>query len=136
MAKGKVIPVALIGYILAGVSVAASQSQSRIGQTFFVFGEGTASCGAFLEAVQAERKAKGSEDSSDTYRNFRYGGFIHFADGFLSGANATDPYHHMVGQHTEHAGRMAWLENYCRANPLDVFLAALVSLRKFLISGG
>jgi hypothetical protein len=52
----------------------------------------------------------------------------------LSGANVADPEHNMLGGQAASPSRMAWLENYCRKNPLDTFVDALVALRKDLIA--
>jgi hypothetical protein len=39
----------------------------------------------------------------------------------------------MAGQNTDLWGRMAWLEKYCRQNPLEVYLNALEALRRYLV---
>jgi hypothetical protein len=125
----------IVGAALVGLSLAAPQSARAQYPIFLALGEGQASCGEFLDAVQAERKAREPRDPVESYRVARYGAYLNFADGFVSGANFGDPTYRTVGQNTEHTGRMRWLENYCRANPLNGFLDAVVSLRSFLVSG-
>jgi hypothetical protein len=39
----------------------------------------------------------------------------------------------MVGASSDVSGRMAWLENFCRAHPLDMFVAGLLHLRIDLV---
>ena|SRR6185437_5867851 len=80
------------------------------------------SCGAFLEAMDGERKARPPNASPDGVYSQRYGGYLDFVDGFITGANyADDVPHRMIGQGTDHAGRMQWLENYCRRYPLSLY---------------
>jgi len=55
-----------------------------------------------------------------------------YADGFLTGANLWDVQNSLTGNSTDTLGRMAWIENYCRAHTLDKFFQALISFRNFL----
>jgi len=57
--------------------------------------------------------------------------FAAYADGYLTGVNTT--LHSLAGSDTDLSGRMAWLENYCRRNPLDLYVNALQGLTKYLI---
>jgi len=57
--------------------------------------------------------------------------FASYADGYLTGVNTT--LHSLIGGDTDLWGRMAWLENYCRRNPLELYVNALIELRKYLI---
>jgi hypothetical protein len=102
------------------------------GAMFLAVGEGQASCGEFLQAVEGERRARMPGDPAETYRTPDYGKYLNFADGFITGANFTDLRWRMLGQSSDHAGRMTWLENYCRKNPLDAYVTALIELRTFL----
>jgi hypothetical protein len=124
----------VIAYTLIGVSVSAAQSVAPQDQPLITFGEGLASCGVYVEAITAERKAKQPGDSPNGFRTSYYGSFMSFADGFITGSNYSDLDHRLVGENTDIAGRMTWLENYCRSNPLNGFVAAVVALRKFLIN--
>ena len=105
-------------------------------QTYFSFGEGSASCGEFLEAAEAERKARPPTARSTQVYNREYDAFIMFADGFLTGANVWDTTHSELGKGTDMQRRMAWIENYCRAKPLDQFSNAVISLRVYLRGEG
>lgn len=83
--------------------------------------------------MEGERRARPPSANPDAIYSQPYGGYLDFTDGFLSGANYTDDFpNRMTGQGTDHAGRMAWLENYCRANPLSYYGPALIELRKHL----
>jgi hypothetical protein len=104
--------------------------------TFFNFGEGTASCREFLQAAEAERKARPPTARPTEVYNRDYGAFVHFADGFLTGANMWDTTHPYLGKGTDTQGRMAWIENYCRAKPLDEFTHAVIGLRVYLRGEG
>ena len=68
-----------------------------------------------------------SAGRAHTVYDRNYQAFLDFADGYLSGVNAvlSDG---RVGEHSDHAGRMAWLENYCRAHPLSQYVEAVGSL--------
>jgi len=57
---------------------------------------------------------------------------VMYADGFLTGANLWDVQNSLTGNSTDTLGRMAWIENYCRAHTLDKFFQALISFRNFL----
>jgi hypothetical protein len=103
---------------------------------FFNFGEGTASCGEFLQAAEAERKERPPTARPTEVYNRHYGSFMHFADGFLTGANVWDTTHSLLGKSTDAQGRMAWIENYCRAKPLDPFSNAVIGLRVYLRGEG
>jgi hypothetical protein len=47
-----------------------------------------------------------------------------------------DSQHPLVGSKSDTTGRMAWLENYCRAQPLARFLTANAALRYELEDNG
>jgi hypothetical protein len=104
--------------------------------TYFSFGEGTASCGEFLQAIEAERKARPPTARPTQVYNRDYEAFVMFADGFLTGANVWDTTQSELGKGTDVQGRMAWIENYCRAKPLDQFSNAVIALRVYLQGGG
>jgi hypothetical protein len=136
MGKGRLMRTVLLAYVLFAMSAsAAAQSQNPQYQAFVGIGVGQSSCGKYIEAAAAEHKFKEPGDSPDSYRTSRYGSFVSFADGFITGSNYGDPDNREVGQNTDHSGRMAWLENYCRSNPLNAFAEALSALRKVLVSG-
>jgi hypothetical protein len=98
-----------------------------------MIGLALSSCGAFLDAMEGERKARPPNASPDGIYSQKYGGFLDFADGFLAGASYADTTpNRMIGRETDHAGRMAWLENYCRRDPLMSYGSAVFELRKHL----
>lgn len=109
-------------------AVASAQDSSPT-FSFWAFGDVEASCGQFVQAVEGERKARPPSAPSNAVYTLDYQAFLRAAEGFLSGANEFDPSHKMVGQGTETQGRMRWLENYCRAKPLDLFISALYAFR-------
>jgi hypothetical protein len=109
---------------VAGVALSAGQASGR---EYVIWGQGSASCGEYVQAADAERKERPANAKPDTVYDRNYQAFVGFADGYLSGVNAvlSDG---MVGKHSDHAGRMAWLENYCRAHPLSQYVEAVGSL--------
>ncbi len=100
---------------------------------FLGVGEIQRSCGELIQASDAERKERPPGARATQTYNREFHTFIAVADGFLTGANYTDPTRRMVGSGTEQPGRIAWLEAWCRAHPLDQYVVALIELRKELI---
>jgi hypothetical protein len=78
-----------------------------------VFGAGTQSCGKFLASA---------EHSADRV------GYWGWAAGFLTATN--DIKNQQVSIDMD--GAMAWVENYCRAHPLDPYFVALDALSHVL----
>ena len=56
-----------------------------------------------------------------------YVDFAIYADGFLN-MNPMST----AGGNTDLWGRMAWLEDYCHRNPLEMYINALANLRGYL----
>jgi hypothetical protein len=110
-----------------------SKAQVVVGQ--YVFGDLQASCGEYLEAAEREQQARTPDAKPTSVYDRHYLSFISTVDGFLSGANYTDPIDKFVGKNSEHAGRMAWLANYCREKPLAYFADAVIGLRDELAGG-
>jgi hypothetical protein len=102
----------------------------------FSFGAGTESCGKFILAVDGERRARPPNSNPDIAYTVQFGMFMDFADGFLTGFNYAGEVRSTVGAKTDHAGRMVWVENYCRTNPIAKYRTALVALRDYLASRG
>ena len=98
-----------------------------------MIGDANASCGQYVQAVDDERKARPPHAYPNAVYDINYQAYPSAAEGFLSGANALDPVHSLVGQGTNTQGRMAWLEKYCRTQPLDKFFQALLTFRAELI---
>jgi hypothetical protein len=110
-----------------------ARADDRDKEPFTMIGLATDSCGAFLQAMEGERKARLATASPDDIYTRKYGGYLDFADGFISGANYSDTQpNRMIGQDSDHAGRMAWLENYCHRDPLSSYGHAVFALRKHL----
>jgi hypothetical protein len=97
---------------------------------FVTFGRGQESCGEYLRAAEDERKARPARPDPRTFYSTEYMRFATYADGYLTGANEAQS--SGVGQSTDLSGRMAWLESYCRQQPLDFFVIGLIKLRQHL----
>jgi hypothetical protein len=103
------------------------------GGSFTVFGEGLRSCGEYIEATEAEKKLRPPTAQPDAVYSRDFQSFVDFTDGYLSGANSKDVAQYgRLAEGTDHAGRMAWLQNYCRTHPIDGFIKALIRLRQYL----
>lgn len=106
-------------------------------QYMAMFGIGNNSCAQYLQAAESERRARPSSANPDAIYSADYGSYVDFADGFLTGANSTSLAPNLlVGLDSDHPGRMAWLENYCRNNPLGYYVSALMALRTYLTEHG
>lgn len=114
--------------VLTLVSLANAEDLSP-SESFWIVGDVNASCGQFIPAVEGERKARPPFAPPHAVYTLDYQAFLSAAEGYLPGANEFDPKHRMVGRDTETQGRMQWLENYCRAKPLNRFRSALSALR-------
>jgi hypothetical protein len=86
----------------------AAWADDKDQQPFTMIGIALNSCGAFLEAMQGERKARPPNADPETIYTQRYGGYLDFTDGFISGANYADsaPYRMIGPGNADHAGRM------------------------------
>jgi hypothetical protein len=114
-------------------SPAARTAIAAEGGAFIALGEGLRSCGEYVQATEAEKKLKPPTAQPDAVYSRDFQSFVDFADGYLSGANSKDiPQYGWLAEGTDHAGRMAWLENYCRSHPIDGFIKALIGLRQYL----
>ena len=106
---------------------AALVGQARAQQGTSAFGAGLDSCGQFLQAVDNERKARPPNATSNHLYTKDYIAYESYLEGFLTGVNwgnweATKRFIDTnVGFSIKDyfAGEMLWLENYCRAHPLD-----------------
>jgi hypothetical protein len=124
------------------IAVLVGQAQAQQGMSGF--GPGLDSCGQFLHAVDSERKARPPNSTSNRLYTRDYIAYESYLEGFLTGANwgnwaATKGFVDTnVGFSINDyfAGEMLWLENYCRAHPLDTYLAAVINLRKTLKEQG
>jgi hypothetical protein len=75
------------GKIVAIVAstVFAGQAWSEEGARAFVFSTGTKSCGEYLRAAEAERKARPAHPEPNGIYSMDYLDFASYADGFLTG---------------------------------------------------
>jgi hypothetical protein len=124
--------VGIIAVLLLKMFGAEARSE---GGTFVTLWPGATSCGEYLLAVEGERKARPVHPEPDSIYSMDYLSFVTFANGYLTGSNsaATES---KVGQQSDPVGRMVWLENYCRRNPLHRFAIALIKLREYLVKHG
>jgi hypothetical protein len=119
-----------IALLLTLITPALAQSAKH--QPVFIFGEGLASCGEFLQKAETERKTRPPSATASQIYDSEYAALIMYADGFLTGANLWDVQNSLIGNSTDTLGRMAWIEKYCRAHSLDNFFQALISFRNSL----
>ena len=114
------------------ICVSSATPSSAIADSYAVFGDGTSSCGEYIQAVEREQR----NPQSPAYINDRYYiGFSSFANGYLSSANLMSGFLGLkgdIGHNTDVGGRMVWLENWCRQHPLSMFADALSELVVFL----
>jgi hypothetical protein len=95
-----------------------TQIYSSYGQTtkqkpVLILGEGTETCGSWLQ-----------------YRSRAPMSFVQEAwvRGFLTGMNAAQSEKNDVGKGSDPAAENLWMDNYCRAHPLDTVYTAAVGL--------
>ena len=111
---------ALTGALVFGL-VPPTLAQDASGRVHFeTMGAGNTSCGQYLEARRP----------SDWDRSY-----LHWVGGFLSAINWTFAgrgYKSALGRF-DGDGALAWLDKYCRENPLDVFATAATALVNHLV---
>jgi hypothetical protein len=99
------------------------------------FQYGGKSCGQFLKSVE-EYKRVDKSGTDDGVSTPVYTGYMSYLWGFLAGANYFDRAHDSVGARSEVHANSLFLENFCRAHPLEIFQIALEYLRAELIKKG
>jgi hypothetical protein len=110
-------------FSVSGTFVSAAKSQSVILQVPTHNGT-PIGCGSWLEA-RAERSRPNSQTlllRESAYREWVFG-FLSGVAWQKSGDDRTD-----LLSGTERAGLLLWLDNYCRANPLDSMPRAVIKL--------
>jgi len=119
--------------LVATVALVYCHNSSRaVAESYATFGEGTQSCGAYVQAAERERRT-GLNPGYINDRN--YIGFPSFTNGYLSGANRMAVAlgrSGNVASRTDIEGRMIWVENWCRQHPLSMFTDAVSELVDFL----
>jgi hypothetical protein len=86
-----------------------------------VYGVGTQGCGKYVAATEQFRRG----DSQAIYQ------YITWTSGFVSHASAVDGTEYFKNSDTDSIA--LWLENYCRAHPLEPFSTAVMELMLELI---
>ena len=108
--------------IVAGVVLIAARTTEAQQNSFTVFGNADR-CSQFLQIAESERKVKVQGGGYTV----QYALFVRFAQGFLSGVNWITKGH--VEPHGDFTSAMDWLESYCRGNPSDLYVNAVIRLR-------
>jgi hypothetical protein len=117
---------------LALLLFALPYTPSANAQVYYAIGEANQSCGEFVQAIEAEKKARRPTALPTQIFDRAFLVFVGVTDGYLTSANMSDPANRTVGGHSEIWGRMTWLENYCRDNPLVGFPNALLHVRDYM----
>jgi hypothetical protein len=120
---------AIVGAI---TSIAALTGPAQGEERFLVFPVGNQGCGQFLQAVDAEHKARPRNASPTAMYTMEYLMYEFYAEGFLTGANYASRAEIGSSITDKFVGEMAWLENYCRQHPLDDYVNAVTHLRATL----
>jgi hypothetical protein len=110
--------------MLAAVMVTATTGQASAQsnqESHLIMGQGTWSCGVWTEARSTKALVQYS--------------LMQWVAGFLSAANAgvvsdklITPYGPDILKGKDFEGLMAWVDNYCRAHPLDPIGTAAIAL--------
>lgn len=126
--------------LIVSALILCGQSPAPPSVSFWnIGGAAAASCGEYLEAATSERTNRPPGASAGFIYDRGFQDYAGTANGFLSGANWMAAVAGMpdvdrnAGQTTDIWGRMGWLENYCRAHPLDKFIIALTKLHESLV---
>ena len=120
-----------LGVVVSMVLVICGGGSGAHAETYRVFGEGTKSCAEYVQS--AERNRRRQINSKYVY-DYLYASFVSFANGYLSGANMMDLYNGhqgVIASGSDINGRMLWLENWCRQNPLSHFTDAMLALAAY-----
>src|SRR6266853_6236062 len=84
-----------IALLLTLITPALAQSAKQ--QPVFIFGEGLASCGEFLQTAETERKTRPPSATATKIYDSEYAALVMYADGFLTGANLWDVQNSSIG---------------------------------------
>ncbi|MDH5526893.1 MAG: hypothetical protein OEY97_06235 [Nitrospirota bacterium] len=97
-------------YTLEEITAASGPPPGIRGATYYA---PDISCGKFTDGLN-------SDEIGDSLKWL----WANWISGFITGAN------HSKGRvtHTDEEGHMAWLAKYCRENPLDKFIEAVIAL--------
>lgn len=87
--------------------------------SYATYGHGGNSCGAYLEALNKGRSGRGYNEENE---------YIVWARGYLSAYNHYMSNTYSILGQTDLEGAMAFIEKYCRENPLSPFSEAVEEL--------
>lgn len=104
--------------LLADPATAADQAETDVA----IWGIGQISCGRFIQERERRAGPYGSYDA--TFRQWLLG--------FITALNWSEPQRRDLLAGADAEGAMLWVENYCRAQPLDTFFDATVALQREL----
>jgi hypothetical protein len=106
--------------LIVALASQAHAEQSNAQKFFRAFGVGRDNCGEFIQAAENSPSATRNPDP-------KYGEFIGFIAGFLTGADwvitANNPGN--LGYDNNFVDAILWLENYCRQNPFAPYASAI-----------
>lgn len=115
---------AVIGLALAafaGATGAPAAAEERAAGVA-TWGIGQISCGRFIQERERRTGSHGPYDA--TFRQWLLG--------FITALNWSDPRRRDLLEGSDAEGAMLWVENHCRAKPLDTFFDAALALRQEL----
>lgn len=100
----------------AAIALVATLTAGHASANGMAYGYGAQGCGKFVEAT--DQKKAGDSYSSDLFMSWM-AGFASYSSG-LSGSETL--------KGTDATSVQLWLENYCRAHPLERFFSAVTHL--------
>lgn len=118
--RGRLVGVGLVAVIVCLTCVTVAAQDRAVGVA--TWGIGQISCGRFIQERERRAGAHGPYDA--TFRQWLLG--------FITALNWMDPDRRDLLEGSDAEGAMLWVENYCRAKPLDTFLDAALALRQEL----
>jgi hypothetical protein len=105
----------LCSFLLANCTAQAATKEGN----YATYGHGGNSCGAYLEVLNKGRSGHGYSEENE---------YIDWARGYLSGYNRYMSNTYSILGQTDLEGSMAFIEKYCRENPLSQFGEAVEKL--------
>jgi hypothetical protein len=125
-------PIALCIVAIAMVVATRATADEPV-QRYLALGQAGATCVKYLQARDAEAKARPPDAPPGRVFTAQYIIFVGLADGVLTTANRLDNANPDVGVNSIAADRMDWLETYCHDHSLELFVNAVFSLREHLL---
>jgi hypothetical protein len=112
------IVISTVLIVLLGTSTVFAQK--KFGENRVLFGTASTSCGTWNQLRPAAGALKDRVPAE-------FGALLMWVLGFISGANA-DPSHPDVLLGSDLDGLIGWIDNYCRAHPLESIASAASGL--------